>query len=50
MINGVHIQSVFIAGVMLGFLYNEEEDLINKRKEHIITICILFVGIRIVLW
>jgi uncharacterized membrane protein YbjE (DUF340 family) len=48
--NGVHIQSVYISGVLIGFLYNEEEDLINQKKEYILTICFLMFGIRITFW
>ena len=36
--NGVHIESVFISGIMLGFLYNEDQNIDTGDKEYIITI------------
>ena len=48
--NGVHIESVFISGIMLGFLYNEDEDFANQKKQYIITICFFMLGIRITFW
>ena len=46
--NGLHIQQVFMAGFLFGFLY-DEEDIEGERICHL-TLCITIIGIRISWW
>lgn len=48
--NGLHIQQIFIAGALIGFLYNEEHDYSNQTQYKIVTICFFFIGINIRWW
>lgn len=48
--NGLHIQQIFIAGALIGFLYNEEYDHIEHIDYKVITLCFLFIGINIKWW
>lgn len=47
--NGLHIQQIWITGVLLGFLVNEEPD-VNDHIYTTITICFFFIGIKITIW
>lgn len=48
--NGIHIRQVFITGVMLGFLYNEEQDINDGKNYNVLTICFFIIGINITWW
>jgi len=50
--NGIHIRQVFIAGVLVGCLYDEElidiADINGSQKT--LTICFFIIGIQIIWW
>lgn len=46
--NGLHIQQVFVAGFLFGFLYDEED--VEGVTIYNLTICVTIIGIRISWW
>ena len=46
--NGIHIRQVFIAGVLVGCLYDEERIFDVAKKK--LTICFFIIGIQIIWW
>ena len=48
--NGIHIRQVFVTGVMVGFLFNEEYDITTNHNYKIVTICFFVIGINITWW
>ena len=49
--NGIHIEQIFVSGVLLGFLYNEDYDYSETIiEQRVITLCFLFIGIKITWW
>jgi hypothetical protein len=53
-VNGVHIQQIWIAGLVIGVLYDIESKYVfaddSFIDKHIIIVCICFIGIKIEWW
>lgn len=47
---GLHIRQVFIAGALLGFLWNEEYEAETNRHIKVLTLCFFIIGIQIEWW
>ncbi len=52
MFNGLHIEIVWIKGILLGFLYSDlvEDDPYDYIVKHELLFCIYIVGIKITWW
>ena len=48
--NGIHIQQIWIAGMVVGVLYDFEEEPFSGVNKHTVILCIAFVGIKIEWW
>jgi len=48
--NGIHIEQVFISGVMLGILYDEDYDELSNVRYKRLTFCFFVIGIKFTIW
>ena len=48
--NSVHVQQIWIAGFVLGVLYDYEEQPFTEEQKHIVIVCLGFIGIKIEWW
>lgn len=48
--NGIHIQYVFIAGALLGVLYDVEYNVEKNQDENCLIIAFFVIGIKINWW
>jgi hypothetical protein len=49
-VNGIHIQQIWIAGFVFGFLYDYEQEPFTDEHKNIVIICIGVLGIKIEWW
>ena len=48
--NGLHIEQVFISGVMLGILFDEDYDEESNVRYKRLTFCLMVIGIKFTWW
>ena len=48
--NGIHIEQVFISGVLLGFIYEEDYDELKSVRFQTFTLCLFIIGIKFTVW